>query len=60
VDGWRVAAVIAGEKLAAWAVEALDEAARAAIAARVGGNESGKGRPTRIVVFCAMPPTQGT
>jgi Domain of unknown function (DUF5049) len=37
VDGWRVAAVIAGERLAEWAVGALNEAARAAIAARVGG-----------------------
>ena len=33
VDGWRVAAVIAGgERLAEWAVGALNEAARAGIA----------------------------
>jgi hypothetical protein len=37
VDGWRVAATIAGERLAEWAVLALNETARASIAARVGG-----------------------
>ena len=41
VDGWRVAAVIAGLRLAEWAVEALDEAARAAIGARVDATDPG-------------------
>ena len=40
VDGWRVAAAMAGEKLAAWAVGALNEAARATIAA---GRAAGRG-----------------
>ena len=31
VDGWRVAAAMAGEKLADWAVEALNRAGLAAI-----------------------------
>jgi hypothetical protein len=49
VDGWRVAATIAGEKLAEWAVKALNEATRAAIAARWSGGGVGepgaKGEP---------------
>ena len=36
VAGWRVAAAMTGEKLADWAVGALNEAARATIAAREG------------------------
>jgi hypothetical protein len=44
VDGWRVAAVIAGLRLAEWAVEALDEAARAAIGARVDATDRGTPR----------------
>jgi hypothetical protein len=42
VDGWRVAATIAGEKLAEWAVEALNEATRAAIAARWSAGGAGE------------------
>jgi hypothetical protein len=52
VDGWRVAAAIAGEKLAEWAVEALDEAARAAVATTMNG-----GQPEES--SCDSPPAPG-
>jgi hypothetical protein len=45
VDGWRVAAVIAGKRLAEWAVEALNEAAREAIGARVDATEPASPAP---------------
>ena len=45
VDGWRVAAAMAGDRLADWAVEALNEAARVAIAAR--GQERGSRNPSQ-------------
>ena len=52
VDGWRVASVIAGERLAEWAVGALNEAARAAIGARVTGLD--RARPW----WCCRPRSQ--
>ena len=60
VDGWRVAATITGERLAEWAVGALNEAARATIAARAGGGSgSDPGGDPSPAIRSAVPGSWG-
>ena len=60
VDGWRVAAAMAGEKLADWVVSALNEAARTTIAAREGGRRGSElGSDPSPAISAAVPGSWG-